>query len=185
MWRWTHVQSILYFANTVIQKICFRIKKNVESTHMVFVWGARITLAVKFQIPSAPCYSMNWACPSITLGRSIMALGFIPKIMRYTKLLRIRRLFCRGAQCRQSIQSDLPRASQKEWSICDGTWPPRWSISRGRLCWMSFYQTFDHETYHYWCGTGRYCVSHSPRWMGAQFNVHACTLAREICCSEV
>jgi hypothetical protein len=95
-------------------KNLFRDQKNLESTHMVFVWRARIPLGVKFQIPSAPCYSMKWACPSVTLGRSIMALGFIPKMMRYTKLLRIRRLFCRGAQCRQSIQSVLPRASQEE-----------------------------------------------------------------------
>ena len=39
MWRWTHVQSILFYANMEIQKICFGVRKNLASTLMVFVWA--------------------------------------------------------------------------------------------------------------------------------------------------
>ena len=102
MWRWTHVQSILYCASTVIQKICFGIKKNLESTHMVFVWRARIPLGVKFQIPSAPCYSMKWACPSVTLGRSIMALGFILSSTTLYRRCRTRS-FLYNLRCRECL----------------------------------------------------------------------------------
>ena len=76
MWRWTHVQSILYCASTVIQKICFGIKKNRESTHMVFVWRARISFGGKVPDPFSAMLQHEMGMPIRNLGAQHYGAGF-------------------------------------------------------------------------------------------------------------
>ena len=66
-------------------------KKSCKHTYGVCLGGAD-TFGGKVPGPFSAMLEREMGMPIFNLGRSILALGFIPRMMQYTKLLETRRL---------------------------------------------------------------------------------------------
>ena len=76
MWRWTHVQSILYFANTVIQKICFGVRKKSCKHSYGVCLGRADTFGGKVPDPFSAMLEREMGMRILNLGAQHSGAGF-------------------------------------------------------------------------------------------------------------